>query len=333
MKRQFKAAAITAGIVGSMFAAISLSPLVTADSPGQIEGGNIYRIANLTQKTPFANPQTANACDELEYSVRLHNSGFSSINNIVVSATLPSAASTSNTSNLTATYDNGVVPSTSASATVNISSAQSVSYESGSTQLLDNTGAVIKTLPNGVTTGSGVLVGGLAGSTTEYLNFKAKISCPTPVTPVFTCNDLEISAGDNRTVKVTDFSTTAKDGAVYKSAVIAWGDKTSTQPIVNPIGQSHQYGADGTYTVTATATFTVDGKDVTATGPQCQKQVTFSSVTPPKVTPPTPTPSTPAAPTALVNTGPGSVVAMFAVASGIGMYFYRKMVTRSLSRQ
>src|ERR1019366_9475289 len=102
-------------------------------------------------------------------------------------------------------------------------------------------------------------------------------------------------------------------------AVIAWGDKTSTQPIANPVGQTHQYGADGTYTVSATATFTVDGNSVTASGPQCKKQVTFTSVTPPKVTPPPvtpPTPSTPAAaPTALVNTGPGSVVAMFAAAT------------------
>jgi len=334
MKRKTIFAAVAAGVTGLVMAAFTLSPLVAADGQGQIGGGPIYQIANLTQKTGYANPASANACDELEYSVKLHNSGYSSVTNVVVSATLPSTSGTSNTSNLTATYQGGVVPSTSASATVNLSSAQTVSYESGSTELFDGNGNVIKNLSDGVI-GSGINVGTLPGSTTEFVNFKAKVSCPTPPpAPVYTCNDLELTAESNRTVKISTFTTSATNGAVFNDAVVTWGDNSNALTSANPVGQTHQYAADGTYVVSATAHFTVNGQDVTATGPQCQKQVTFSSTTPPQVTPPPATPpATPAAPTALVNTGPGSVIGLFGAATAAGTFLYRRMLSRRLSRQ
>jgi uncharacterized repeat protein (TIGR01451 family) len=55
-------------------------------------------------------------------------------------------------------------------------------------------------------------------------------------------------------------------------------------------------------------------------------------VTPPVTPPSTPPAPTPAAPTALVNTGPGSVIAIFAVATAAGTFLYRRMLTRRLSR-
>jgi hypothetical protein len=55
-------------------------------------------------------------------------------------------------------------------------------YENGTTTLYNGSGAVIRTLPDTITT-SGVNVGNLAGSTVEFVNFKAKVSCPAPVTP------------------------------------------------------------------------------------------------------------------------------------------------------
>jgi uncharacterized repeat protein (TIGR01451 family) len=54
-------------------------------------------------------------------------------------------------------------------------------------------------------------------------------------------------------------------------------------------------------------------------------------VTPP-VTPPTTPPATPAAPTALVNTGPGSTIALFAVATAAGTVMYRRILARRLNR-
>lgn len=337
MKRQAKLIGAGVGLLSLLLSTISMTPLVSANSPGQIDGGPIYKIANLTKNSPYANPASANACDEVEYSILLHNSGYSSVTGINVSASLPSTSSTVNTSNVHITYGGGVVSSTDASATLNISSAQTVSYESGSTVLYAGNGAKISNVPDGVI-GSGVNIGDLNGSTAEYLNFKAKISCETPPKPVYTCNNLNISAQSNRTVKITDFSTTATNGAAYSYAVVSWGDSSGNLHAVNPVGQTHQYGADGTYTVSATAHFSVNGVDVAAGGTQCQKSVTFKTnvpptVTPPPVTPPTTPPATPAAPTALVNTGPGSVVALFAAATGAGMFIYRKMITRRLSQQ
>lgn len=207
-----------------------------ADSPGQVGAGNIYSVKNLTQNTKYAKTASANACEELEYSVLLHNPAYGAINNVTVKATLPAGASTSNTSNVTITYTDGIGSPVNDSATVNLTSAQSISYESGTSVLYGTGGKVIKSLPDGVTN-SGVNVGSLNGSTTEYVNFKAKVSCPS--TPTCTSN---------------------------------------------------------------------------------------CTPTPPS------TPSAPA-PTTLVNTGPGSDLAVFAIATAAGTLGYRKFLSRRLSRQ
>lgn len=219
-----------------------LSGLAVADSPGQVGSGDFYSVKNLTQNTKYGKTTNANACEELEYSVLLHNPGYGTINNVVVKTTLPAGASTTNTSNVTVSYTDGIGSPVTSSATVNLSSAQSVTYESGSSVLFGKGGTVIKTLPDGVTN-SGVNIGSLKGSTTEYVNFKAKINCPPP-----TC-------------------------------------KTNCTP------------------------------------------------TPPPVTPPSTPPATPATPTTLVNTGPGSDIAIFVAAVIVGTLGYRKYLSRRLSRQ
>ncbi|MEK7599713.1 MAG: hypothetical protein AAB462_01620 [Patescibacteria group bacterium] len=150
-----------------------------------------------------------------------------------------------------------------------------------------------------------------------------------PVTPAYTCDAFNIVADVNRNVKASEFRTTATNGAVFKNAVINWGDNSPELTTNNVVGQSHQYKADGTYTITTTAYFTVDGKVVSAGGPQCAKQVTFTSGKPPVVTPPT----TPGTPTTLVNTGAGSVAAIFAAATAAGAVAYRTVLARRLTRQ
>jgi hypothetical protein len=156
----------------------SLAAPVAADSPGVIDGGDIYRVKNVTKNTAFADSTTANACEELQYKVLLHNSGFSAAKNIMVSATMTSV------SKATVNYTGDGAQSVSDTATVNLSSAQSIAYESGTTQLLDNKSNVVKSLPDGITAG-GVNVGNLDGSTSEFVQFKAKVNCPTtpPTTP------------------------------------------------------------------------------------------------------------------------------------------------------
>jgi hypothetical protein len=338
-------------------AVVVVSSLVLSTSSafagtGQIVPNNDrYKIANLTQGTDFANTQSAKACDTLEYKLSLYNPGPDALNTVKVEAGINNMKSyTSYVSTATAYTPDGAVPSASFEATLNTSTPQTQSYVAKSTQLLNSAGNVINssdpaaggTLADTVTMGGGgINVGSIGESVTEYLQFKTTLNCPTPppppATPVYSCDAFNITADVNRNVKVSTFSTTAKNGAAFKNAVVDWGDKTSPLSNANIVGQSHQYAAsagNGPFTVTATATFTiVNGKDVTATGPQCQKHVTFTPNTPPQVTPPTPTPPTPAAPTALVNTGPGSVAELFGAATIVGTVGYRRMLARRLSRQ
>lgn len=159
---------------------LAISGAAFADSPGQLEGGSfVYQVKNVTQSGTYGNTINATACDEVQYRVWLHNTEFGNLSNVTVKVGLPSGSTTANTSNMTATTDLGGTTGTSGSATVNISSAQSVSYENGTSVLYAQNGTAIKTLPDTIT-GNGVNIGTLNGSTTEYINFKAKVSCPTP---------------------------------------------------------------------------------------------------------------------------------------------------------
>jgi uncharacterized repeat protein (TIGR01451 family) len=157
--------------------AVAIVSPALASSPGQVTAD--YSVANLTQNTKYSNQTNANACDELEYSIRMHNPSYSAVNNIVVKASLPATASTKNTSNMTVSYSDGVNSPASGTVTVNLTSAQKITYESGSGVLYNGSGNVIKALPDGITN-SGVNVGSLNGSTVEYVNFKAKVNCPAP---------------------------------------------------------------------------------------------------------------------------------------------------------
>ncbi len=160
-------------------------------------------------------------------------------------------------------------------------------------------------------------------------------------TPVYTCDMFDITADVNRLVKVTRFETTAQNGAVFKNVVVDWDDSSSNTTSTNIVGQTHQLDkSKDTFTITATAHFTLNGQDVTATSAQCSKQVAFKGDTPPIVTPPPTTPGTPpvtptspGAPSRLVNTGPGSVAALFAVVAAAGTLAHRRFLSRRLGNQ
>jgi hypothetical protein len=304
-----------------------------AAAPGQIVAGNHnYTIANVTKGTGFANPQSADACDVLEYRLRLYNPGPSSLSNVKMEASINTMTPyTSANSTATVYTPDGQTKLVAFQAVVNISTAQTQSYQAGTTQLLDSAGNVIQTLPDGITMGAGgISLGNIGDSVTEYVKFRTQLKCPTPVTPAYSCDAFTITADKDRTVKIANFSTSATNGAVFKNAVVNWGDNSTELNAANIIGQSHQYGKDGTYLISATAHFTVNGQDVTAGGPKCQQQVTFSPNTPPKVTPP---PTTPTPPANLVNTGPGSVAAIFAATTAFGAVAHRRFLSRRLSRQ
>jgi hypothetical protein len=343
MKLLTKLTQASAAVVVASSLLLGASPAF-ANGTGQIvAGNNRYQIADLTKGTGFANTQSAQACDTLQYRLSLYNPGPDALGVVKVEAGINTMTPyTTYVSTATAYTPDGAIPSTSFEATLNISTPQTQSYVANSTQLLDSAGHVINssaaggTLADTITLGGGgINIGGIGESVTKFLQFQTKLSCPTPPpTPSFSCTVLGLTAEENRTVKISNFATAQANGATFTNAVITWGDNSTALTSASPIGHAHQYGADGTYTVTATAHFNVNGQDKTAGGPTCTQNVTFSSTKPPVVTPPTTPPVTPpAAPTALVNTGPGSTLALFAAATIGGTVLYRRLLARRLSRQ
>jgi LPXTG-motif cell wall-anchored protein len=179
MKNLSKIAALASGVFAAAIVSISVLP-VFADSPPQLGGGpDVYVVKDLTSGGNYANITNSSACHELKYSVRLHNTSFGGFTNVHVSVNLPAGATTHNVSTMTATTNVGGHSGTTGTATVELSSAQSISMENGTTVLYDANGNVIRTLPDSVTS-SGVDIGALNGSTTEFVQFKARVSCPSP---------------------------------------------------------------------------------------------------------------------------------------------------------
>lgn len=131
--------------------------------------------------------------------------------------------------------------------------------------------------------------------------------------PSYTCDLLSVTKGNNRTVTIADFKQSAKN-AIFQNVVVNWGDNTAPLTSAAPTNQTHQYAADGTYTVSATAHFTVDGQDKTATSTSCSASVSFTTTS----TPPASTP-----PAELPNTGAGNIIvpALLASLAGYGLYF------------
>src|SRR5665213_1398500 len=283
----------------------------------------------------------------IELRVYVHNGASADNNNngtgpsiahgTKVSVALPGGQATSFDPTATISANNAATVSDGATINCNGQSVK-LQYVSGSasqfslgTGVMPLSDAIVN---GGVSIQSEKVPGDVWGCWNErvYVVLSVKVvNVPTPPTPSFMCTTLGLEADIDRKVKLSAFSTTATNGASFKTAVINWGDNSAPLTTNQVVGQTHQYSKDGTYLVTAIAHFDVNGEDMTAGGPQCQKQVTFSSNTPPKVTPPPSTPVTPAAPTSLVNTGPGSVAGLFAAATAIGMLGYRKMLSRRLS--
>lgn len=181
MKYSIKARITTLAAAILAVPVIALGNQVSAMGEGQIERGDIYYAKNLSNGGDFNDPISADKCDVLQYKVRMHNPGAKPVTNVNVKVNLPSGESTKNVSTATISAQNAFPATVSDTATVNLSSSQSISYISGSTQLLDWTNTVVQNLPDGIT-GGGVNIGtvGVSIHEVKYVQFKAKVSCPKP---------------------------------------------------------------------------------------------------------------------------------------------------------
>lgn len=186
----------------------------------------------------------------------------------------------------------------------------------------DGVNQVTTKLSDNIVTPSGASLGDITGcfAYSGWVTLEVKVNMPTPVTPVYSCDLLTLTKGENRKVTAS-VAYTAKNGASFKTATFDWGNGTTPFTTSNTTA-SYQYSKDGTYTIVAKLLMSVNGTDTVVNGEGCAKQVTFGSTTPP-VTPPTELP----------NTGAGSVVGVIAGVSAVSALAYRLVLSRKLARR
>jgi hypothetical protein len=213
---------------------------VFAASAGQLGGGDNYVAKNLTKGGAYGD-NTAAACNEtVQYSMQLTNTQFGALNNVTLKASLPSQGGVSTA---TATTDLGGTTGTSDTTTVTLGSGVSQSLVSGTTVLYDDAGHSIKTLSDTVNT-TGVNIGTLNGSTTEYVNFQVKMTCET-VQP----KDIQVCRLSDKqviTIKETEF-----DAAKHTKDLSQC--KTTTTPPVTPPTTLAKTGPTDTVAIVAAA--------------------------------------------------------------------------------
>lgn len=160
---------------------LAFSGSALAAGMGQIEGGDIYRVKNVTKNVDFVNAVNATCGDTVQFKVRIHNPGPSKINNVKVVATLPGAAATSFTSQVTVSAPDADPTSTSDTATVASDKTAKLSYVSGSTELLGANNEKLQTMPDTITSTGVVLTDGVGVSINEkrFVQFSAKLNCET----------------------------------------------------------------------------------------------------------------------------------------------------------
>lgn len=176
---------------------------VSALGQGQVEGGDIYRVRNVTKSTDFTDPVSATCNETVQFKVRVHNPGPSEIQNVTVTATLPSVTAKSHVSKVTVSSPYADPSSTSDTATVNLDKEGKLTYVAGSTELLGAHGAKISTLGDTILT-TGVNIGKVGVSIEEkrYVQFSAKVSCPEAPKEIKVC---ELATKQIVTIKESDY--------------------------------------------------------------------------------------------------------------------------------
>lgn len=165
-------------------AMVSASPVALAAPVGSIEG-NFYEVRNVTKNGAYGESATADKCETVKYSISIHNPGPDPLTNVKVQATLDTAPSTNHGSQATVSADNANPASRTDTTSVVLPAAYGMSYEAGSTRLLDPNGGVLQNLPDGII-GSGVTLPngvGVSLGQIRFVQFQAKVNCDTPVCP------------------------------------------------------------------------------------------------------------------------------------------------------
>lgn len=120
--------------------------------------------------------------------------------------------------------------------------------------------------------------------------------CEKPEKPKYVCESLTIEKLGGRKVRVS-VKAPASNGATFKHISLNFGDGSAAK-VTNQLVNEYEFAKDGTYKISAAATFTVNGADKTVSSDACAAMVNFE---------------TPEVPKELPSTGAGSLVGLFAV--------------------
>jgi hypothetical protein len=149
-----------------------------------------------------------------------------------------------------------------------------------------------------------------------------------PESPLYTCDLLTVTKISDRRYKF-DVKYTARNGATFKEVRFDYGDGT---PVTTE--SEHTFDKDGAYNVVATAVFTVNGQERTATGEACAKQVTVTPENcpiPGKENLPVDSDECVETPTVLPETGAAGLAGIFAAVSAAGAGAHQFVIRRRRS--
>ena len=196
----------------------ALTSSVSAEGMGQIAGGDIYRVSNITKNSAFADSTNATCGETVQFKVRMHNGGPSPIGPVRVVATLPAGVATSFTSRVTASAPNADPTATSDTATVNLDKAGSLKYVAGSTEVYGDSNPTdgkleivkLNIAVGDTITSSGIVLNDGVGVSLEQMRlvqFNAKVECEPTVVP----KDIQVCKLDTKTlitIKENEFDAT-----------------------------------------------------------------------------------------------------------------------------
>lgn len=168
------------GIASLIFSAVLLPMLVLAQT-GTFQGGDIFTAVNNTDgQTTWANTVNADPGEVIEFRVLAWNISGTTINNVKVTANLPSAQATSLTASATVSGDNAASVSDTVVVNVVGGTQQGFAYLNGHARICM---ATCQSAPDTVTT-SGISVGNLGPGESAQVLWKAHvtnfIAAPTP---------------------------------------------------------------------------------------------------------------------------------------------------------
>ena len=283
---------------------------------------SIAKTVALPGDKTWSKSVTAQPGQAVNYQLAFQNTGNATLNDVVLRDQLPAGVSIVSGS---AKLFNGSFPSGGAQSDAivanggqNIGSYGTTSNAYFQFKATMPTADKLQCGNNTLTNTAQAIVNGQDSTDTATVTITK--TCNETKNPVYSCNLLTVTKGDNRTINAS-VAYTATNGATLKTVTYNFGDN-STPLTTDKTTTSYQYKADGTYAVTATLTFSVNGADVTGvTSNTCAQSVSFT------------TPSTPVTPpTALPNTGAGNVIGIFAGSVVAGAIGYRLFMSRKLAR-